>query len=161
MPLNIDFQQILLHMLNLVLLFGILYFLLYKPVKNFIDKRAEHYKDMDEQAEKKLAEAGQTKAELESKLANVSEEIEEKRQKAMEELSRESEEQLRQAREEAERIRASARAEAQKEHDKIISGAESEISAMVAEAAEKLVYASTGEAYDEFLKAAERSGEDE
>ena len=38
-PLNIDWQQILLHVLNFVILFGGLYFLLYKPVKNFMAKR--------------------------------------------------------------------------------------------------------------------------
>ena len=32
MPLNIDIQQILLHLFNLVLLLSILYLLLYKPV---------------------------------------------------------------------------------------------------------------------------------
>ena len=36
MPLNIDWQQILLHLLNFVILAGGLYFLLYKPVKNFM-----------------------------------------------------------------------------------------------------------------------------
>lgn len=33
MPLNMDWQQILLHLLNFVILFAILYFLLYEPVK--------------------------------------------------------------------------------------------------------------------------------
>ena len=32
-PLNIDFQQILLHLLNFAILGGGLYLLLYKPVK--------------------------------------------------------------------------------------------------------------------------------
>ena len=41
-PLNIDWQQILLHVLNFVILFGGLYFLLYKPVKNFMAKREAH-----------------------------------------------------------------------------------------------------------------------
>ena len=40
-PLNIDWQQILLHLLNFVILFAILYFLLYDPVKKFMDKRCE------------------------------------------------------------------------------------------------------------------------
>ena len=31
MPLNINLQQILLHALNFVILFGAMYFLLYKP----------------------------------------------------------------------------------------------------------------------------------
>ena len=32
-PLNVDWQQILLHWMNFVILTGGLYFLLYKPVK--------------------------------------------------------------------------------------------------------------------------------
>ena len=39
MPLNINLQQILLHALNFVILFGAMYFLLYKPVKSFMDSR--------------------------------------------------------------------------------------------------------------------------
>ena len=43
MPLNINLQQILLHALNFVILFGALYFLLYKPVRDFMDSRKAHY----------------------------------------------------------------------------------------------------------------------
>ena len=46
-PLNIDWQQILLHLFNFAILFAILYFLLYKPVKDFMAKREEYYKNMD------------------------------------------------------------------------------------------------------------------
>ena len=46
MPLNIDWQQILLHWMNLAILAGGLYFLLYKPVVSFMQKREQHYKDM-------------------------------------------------------------------------------------------------------------------
>ena len=50
MPLNIDFQQIFLHLLNFTLLFAILYYLLYKPVKDFMAKREAYYADMDKEA---------------------------------------------------------------------------------------------------------------
>ena len=36
-PLNIDWQQILLHLLNFVILAGGLYLLLYQPVKAFME----------------------------------------------------------------------------------------------------------------------------
>lgn len=36
-PLNIDWQQILLHLFNFSILVGGLYLLLFKPVKNFMD----------------------------------------------------------------------------------------------------------------------------
>ena len=42
MPLNIDWQQILLHALNFVILVGGLYFLLFNPVKKFMAKREEY-----------------------------------------------------------------------------------------------------------------------
>lgn len=45
MPLNIDWQQILLHWMNLAILTGGLYFLLYKPVKQFMEKREAHYRE--------------------------------------------------------------------------------------------------------------------
>ena len=38
-PLNIDWQQILLHLMNFAILAGGLYLLLYKPVKQFMAKR--------------------------------------------------------------------------------------------------------------------------
>ena len=50
-PLNIDPQQILLHWMNLAILVGGLYFLLYQPVKAFLAKREEYYRDLDRQAQ--------------------------------------------------------------------------------------------------------------
>ena len=41
LPLNIDIQQILLHLLNFTILFAGLYFILYKPVRKFMDAREE------------------------------------------------------------------------------------------------------------------------
>ena len=52
MPLNIDWQQILLHLLNFVILFAGLWLLLYKPVRKFMQNRREHYEKTDAEAEK-------------------------------------------------------------------------------------------------------------
>ena len=46
-PLNIDWQQILLHFFNFSILVGGLYLLLFKPVKRFMEKREKHYADME------------------------------------------------------------------------------------------------------------------
>ena len=51
-PLNIDWQQILLHLFNFLILFGGLYLLLYRPVKAFMDKRTAYYADMDAEAKR-------------------------------------------------------------------------------------------------------------
>ena len=58
-PLNIDFQQILLHLLNFAILGGGLYLLLYKPVKQFMEKREAYYRQEhdDAQADKLVADA--------------------------------------------------------------------------------------------------------
>ena len=61
-PLNIDWQQILLHLFNFTILFGALYILLYKPVKDFMAKREAHYAEMDQKAGEALAEAESGKA---------------------------------------------------------------------------------------------------
>ena len=82
MPLNIDWKQILLHLFNFVLLFAILFFLLYKPVKKFMDKRMQYYKDMDDDANKKLEDAEEMKKAYEQKLSAVDEEIADKKRDA-------------------------------------------------------------------------------
>ena len=58
-PLNIDWQQILLHALNLVLLIAGLYLLLYKPVKKFMAQREARYQGMADAAEEKTRQAQQ------------------------------------------------------------------------------------------------------
>ena len=71
MPLNIDVQQILLHMFNLVLLFGILYVLLYKPVHDFMAKREEEYKDREAKTRDALSEAEKLKGDYEKMIKDL------------------------------------------------------------------------------------------
>ena len=82
MPLGIDITQILLHMFNVVILFGGMYIILYSPVKKFMKQREEHYKQIDESAQQKLAEAEEKNAEYEEKLKNVEAEISQQKKKA-------------------------------------------------------------------------------
>ena len=55
-PLNIDWQQILLHFFNFSILVGGLYLLLFKPVKRFMEKR-EQRDAAKAQADKILSDA--------------------------------------------------------------------------------------------------------
>ena len=96
-PLNVDWQQILLHWMNLAILTGGLYFLLYKPVKGFIAKREEHYRQLDEQAAQKLAEAERVHAEYQAKLDGAEDEIHQARAKAQAAVQQSVEEQMAQA----------------------------------------------------------------
>ena len=86
-PLNIDWQQILLHLLNFAILFFVLYLVLYKPVKNFMDKRKAGYEEMDEKAKTNLAESEKVKAEYEAKLAEAESEAEGIKHKAYQEAA--------------------------------------------------------------------------
>ena len=71
LPLNINLTQIFLHLLNFLILFAILYFLLYKPVKNFMEKREKTYRDMDDEARDNLRVSEETKAQYESKMSEA------------------------------------------------------------------------------------------
>ena len=162
MPLNIDFQQILLHLLNFVVLFGILYFLLYRPVKKFMDSRAEYYENLDKKAKEDLAKAQQEKDEFREKLDHAGEEISARAKKAYEEAEARGEEQILKAKQQAEKILEDARKSIENDREKMLQEARKEITDMVADAAEKLVpQTSTSQAFDDFLSAAERGEKDE
>ena len=67
-PLNIDWQQIILHLLNFAILAGGLYFLLYHPVRKFMDQREEHYRQMETEAQQRLDQAKATEEEYRQQL---------------------------------------------------------------------------------------------
>ena len=157
-PLNIDWQQILLHLFNFTILFGALYILLYKPVKNFMDNREAHYADMDSRAEKALADAEDSKAAYEKKKADFDEEVRTEKSRLSKEIEAERERRLAAARGEAEKIISDARGEAEREKNEIIESAQKEITGMVTDAMEKLTLEQTAsDAFDQFLDAAEEA----
>lgn len=155
MPLNIDLQQILLHWMNLAILTGGLYVLLYKPVKEFIAKREEHYRQMEGEAADKLAQAEQVRAEYQAKLDGAGEEIRQARAKAQQALQQSTEEQLAQAQEQARQIVAHARAEAEHSRERIMSESRRELKELTARAAKKLAAHPEADPFDQFLDLAE------
>ena len=84
-PLNIDWQQILLHFFNFSILVGGLYLLLFKPVKNFMDKREKHYADMESAAVDREKDTEALKAAMAQREAALDAELEEKRAAAAQE----------------------------------------------------------------------------
>lgn len=117
-PLNIDWRQILLHLLNLVILFLILYFLLYKPIQKFIEKRKKYYAEQDERAKTALADAEKKKASYDELLGKVDDEIAEKKQKIIAEARTEGEKIIKTAESDASDIlkKANRQAEEIKKH---------------------------------------------
>ena len=154
MPLNIDFQQIFLHLLNFTILFAAMYFLLYKPVKAFMDKRAAYYADLDKQAQDKLAEAERIHLDYQQKLKAADDAIQEKSTQAQRLAMEAAEQQIKKAQAEASHVLAKASAEAKMEKERIINEARGEVEEMIAIAAEKLILANTSAAYEQFLEAA-------
>ena len=158
-PLNIDPQQILLHWMNLAILVGGLYFLLYKPVKNFIAKREEHYKELDRQADDRIAQAEQLKAEYGEKLAAADEEIRQARAAAQQAAQQSVQEQLEQARNQAEHIVAQAHAQADRLKEQAVHDSQREIRRLAETATRRL--ALQQDPFDQFLDLAEGGGKHE
>lgn len=155
-PLNIDWQQILLHLFNFTILFGALYILLYKPVKDFMAKRTAYYADMDEQAAEALKSAEASRDTYDEKVREFDEEVRAERSKVNKELADSRERQLAAAKADAEKIVSDARTEAEREKEEILSSAQKEITDMVTGAMEKLTLEqSASDAFDQFLDAAE------
>ena len=78
LPLNIDVQQILLHIFNFVILAVGLYFLLYKPVKQFMDNRTHDLKVQMAEAKEKLDNAQKQEKKYSDLLSGAETTIQEK-----------------------------------------------------------------------------------
>ncbi|MBR2189328.1 MAG: ATP synthase F0 subunit B [Eubacterium sp.] len=157
MPLNIDIQQIFLHLLNFIILFAVLYFLLYKPVRNFMNKRIAFYQDQDDKAKENLEKSEAARAEYEEKLSAADDEIMQMREKAQAKMKDDRAKRLQQAQDEAEQIVSKARERAVAEHDRIIENAQKEITEIVSEAAEKIILSpDVSDSFDQFLDTVER-----
>ena len=150
-PLNIDWQQILLHLFNFSILVGGLYLLLFKPVKNFMDKRAKHYQDMETAA----VEREKATAEMEAAMQQRHAELDEKRAAAAKEAEAYAQQQRDAAREQADKIVAAARENAENDRKKIVAEANREAVSIAEAAMEKLLAKETSHAYDAFVNAAE------
>jgi len=139
MPLNIDWQQILLHLFNFAILAFGLYILLYKPVKDFMEKRSAYYRDMDDAANKKLESAKALEADYHERMEKAEAEITARKAQAAEKAEAEAEEEIKNAKAQAAKIMSDARAGATTERERIVSSAGREIAELAAAAADKLL----------------------
>lgn len=156
-PLNIDWQQIILHLLNFGILSLGLYILLYNPVKKFMDQRSEFYSKLDADAKDKLEHARSVEAEYQERLANVEDEIEAHRTQAAKEADLMAQATISDAKAQAAKVISEAKTAALQERKKIMDNTQQEIVQMAVEATEKIL---ADNAYEQFLSAAERSAKD-
>ncbi len=158
MPLNIDWQQILLHWMNLAILVGGMYFLLFQPVKRFMEQREAHYRELERQAADKLAEAERLKADCQAKLEQADEEIHQERLKTQQAAAQAAQERIDQAEEQARHILSKAKAEAQQRKEHALQESQKEMRELAAKAAKKLAAQPGADFYDQFLDLTEGGG---
>lgn len=161
MPLNINLQQILLHLFNFAILAFGLYFLLYSPVKKFMDKRTAHFRAMQDDADACLERAKEKEELSAQQLQELDAEMAEKRRQVLIDAEAESARRLAEAQEQAQKILLDARENALRERDALMVSAREEVSEMAISAVKKLMSESVSESYDDFLEAAERSAQNE
>ena len=155
-PLNIDWQQILLHLFNFAILAGGLYLLLYRPVKEFMQRRQEHYEQLSRQAQEDRTQAQRPKEEYQARLDQADQAIAQRQAQAQQELNEQLSRQTEQAKQEAEQLLAKARESAKREQTELVSKASQELVNMAVTAAEKIVLGANGDPYEQFLNLAER-----
>lgn len=160
MPLNIDFLQILLHMLNFVILAGGLSLLLFKPVDRFLKERQDQFAQA-EQKNRELAEENQRlHDEYEQKLRDADTEISERKKAAEKEWAEISGQYISEAKEKASAIILAAEQEAEDRKEHILESAQTEIGELVVTATQKLLSDTVtpernSALYDEFIRITE------
>ncbi len=154
-PLNIDWQQILLHAFNLVILAGGLYLLLYKPVVSFMEKRQAYYAGLEAAAREKLHAAEQKEQEADARLSGMQAEAEQLRAESLKQADAEAAARLASAEDEKKKLLAAARAQAVREKDAMLREANEQIGALVSNAVDKLV-SDADDPYADFLHAVKR-----
>ena len=157
-PLNINWQKILLHALNLVLLVAGLYILLYKPVKQFMQRRAESYQKQADEAAERTRQAEALYNEYDALLAGAKAEIRQKRAQEMSEAAEAARKLMEETKQQAGKLIAQAQESADRERARILEGVQGEISRMSMDATHRLLSRSLDEMYDAFLDAAETEG---
>ncbi len=139
LPLNIDWQQILLHLGNFALLSLGLYLLLYKPVKSFMDKRAEAIEKQADEAKSKLDEATALKLEYEKRLEDADKEAQDIKVRASEQAQAAADAKLKDAEKQKEKIISDAKVAAQRQKEKVLEESKQEIIELAAQMAEKVL----------------------
>jgi len=114
-------------LINTLILFFVLTKLLFKPVSNFMQKRAERIQSQLEQAKAEEENALKLKAEYESKLQDIKKEADAILKEAREKALKQESSIIEQARQESETIRNRALADIEREKAKVTDEMKKEI----------------------------------
>ena len=156
-PLNIDWQQILLHLFNFAILAGGLYLLLYRPVKQFMEQRQAHFEQLHQEARQDREQAQQLKDTYHAQLDQAEAAIAQRRSAAEQELEQLRTQRTAEARQEAEAILAKAREDARRERENVLEKTSKDLVDAAVAAAEKIAGTAEDDPYEQFLRLVGRS----
>lgn len=115
MPLGLDLVTLLAHILNIVVLFLVLRFLLYKPIKNFMENRANSYTQREEDVAATEKKARELKEKYEAQLKSAQDESENIVLDSRRDANKRADEIIKQAREQSTEMVELARKEIREE----------------------------------------------
>lgn len=113
MLLNLDWGTIAIQVVNFLVLAGLLYYLLFRPISRRIRERRAEQEQLRQELSEKRQEAEQLRAEWEERLADVEKQADEVIAEAREEAAADQQEMLDEAEEQVQRILSEARSDAE------------------------------------------------
>ncbi len=137
--IGIDWQVLLAQLINFGILFGLLFFLLYKPMRRMLDERSARIKESMDQAEQIKEQLARTDEQVKEQLEAARKEGQGILAQAAQMGERLKEEAREGAKQEAETIVARARGEIERERDEAIEDLRSQFADLAIAAAEKVV----------------------
>ena len=143
---GVNFWTMIFAWLNLIILYLFLRKLLFKPVKNMIDKRQKEIDDLYSDAESSREDAANLKSEYEEKIGRAHEESEQILKNAVRRAQLREEEILRDANAKAARTLARAEEQIELEKKKALNDIKDEISGIAADIAGAVIQRDVSEA---------------
>jgi len=131
--------DLLLNILNIILLFLITRFLVYKPVKKFMQERKDRIEKEKANAEQQLREANDLKEEYSSLLADADNKAKQTILESENEARKRSSEIIEKANSDAEQIKEEARIQANEEKENSLNNMKGEIASLAVSISEKIL----------------------
>lgn len=152
MPLNINWQQILLHAFNfLILTFG-LYWFLYAPIRKFIEEREKVYRNREIETEQKLNDAQVLLDEHKAQLDGLQQEMQAYSDKVRKETNEKVQERIENARKQEMQILQEAHNTALRQKQLMMEEAKQEMREFALETAKRITTGDQEDMYDDFLE---------
>jgi F-type H+-transporting ATPase subunit b len=137
--LGINMPTLIAQLVNVAILFGLLYLVAYKPIMRMLDERSRRVKESMEQTEQIKQQAERAEEEAAKRIADAGREGEEVIARAMKTGEEVRKEAQAHARQEAETLISRARAEIQQERNEAVSELRKEFADLTVTAAEKVI----------------------